>query len=314
MTTEETFEQAAQGLKLAGGALQPPKILNPGWQQGHIFTARDDPDRTSMPWKAPEFVRAVDPAEQAARTSVEEIDCCGNGERGSFARIVRGVLTEDQCAALIHAVNEKGFTPALLNIGGGRQVLSPGHRDGHRVIVDSPELTKWLMQVLRPHIPETLGGAHAVELNERCRFLCYTPGQSFPAHFDGRYSRPYDHPRRGDYSQVTVQLYLHDVSPGAGGATTLFPGSRDATPCQPSAGSVLLFTQDLFHEGSLVKEGLKYTLRTEVMYTTKPTDAGDRADGRKAPAAASDDWSCTSNQSQASPREEVESPSAEPTS
>ena len=29
-----------------------------------------------------------------------------------------------------------------------------------------------------------------VELNERCRFLCYTPGQHFPAHVDGTYIRP----------------------------------------------------------------------------------------------------------------------------
>ena len=29
-----------------------------------------------------------------------------------------------------------------------------------------------------------------VELNERCRFLCYTPGQHFSAHKDGCYIRP----------------------------------------------------------------------------------------------------------------------------
>ena len=34
------------------------------------------------------------------------------------------------------------------------------------------------------------GEMEFVELNERCRFLCYTPGQHFPAHVDGKYSRP----------------------------------------------------------------------------------------------------------------------------
>ena len=29
-----------------------------------------------------------------------------------------------------------------------------------------------------------------VELNERCRFLLYLPGQKFPAHKDGCYVRP----------------------------------------------------------------------------------------------------------------------------
>ena len=35
---------------------------------------------------------------------------------------------------------------------------------------------------------------------------------------------------------------------------------------QPCAGSVLMFSQDLRHEGSLVKGGVKYVIRTEVMY------------------------------------------------
>ena len=34
------------------------------------------------------------------------------------------------------------------------------------------------------------GEMEFVELNERCRFLCYTPGQHFPAHVDGTYIRP----------------------------------------------------------------------------------------------------------------------------
>lgn len=39
---------------------------------------------------------------------------------------------------------DQGFTPALLNIGRGEQKLLPSIRDGHRVIVDSPELSAWL--------------------------------------------------------------------------------------------------------------------------------------------------------------------------
>ena len=35
-----------------------------------------------------------------------------------------------------------------------------------------------------------VGGMDIVELNERCRILCYLPGQKFPAHKDGNYIRP----------------------------------------------------------------------------------------------------------------------------
>merc|ERR1712224_351219 len=86
------------------------------------------------------------------------------------------------------------------------------------------------------------------------------------AHQDGSYVRPHGHPNAGDRSRITVQLYLHDIPDAYGGATTFFPGMHYSVKHQPEAGSVLLFTQDLLHEGSLVKEGIKYTLRTEVMY------------------------------------------------
>ena len=34
---------------------------------------------------------------------------------------------------------------------------------------------------------------------------------------------------------------------------------------------MLMFTQDLLHEGSLVSRGIKYTMRTEVMYASAGT-------------------------------------------
>ena len=72
----------------------------------------------------------------------------------------------------------------------------------------------------------------------------------------------------GDISRITVQLYLHDVPEEFGGATT-FIGAGKNFPCQPKCGSALVFTQNLLHEGSLVKKGIKYTMRTEVMYRLK---------------------------------------------
>merc|ERR1719384_1659431 len=146
------------------------------------------------------------------------------------------------------------------------QQLRPQVRDGHRVVVDSPELAAWLLEALRPHLPSRRGDLHLVGLNERLRFLCYTPGQVFAEHVDGCYVRPPGHPQAGDTSLITVQLYLHDVPRANGGATTFAPGRFGEIAQQPEAGSVLLFTQDLPHEGSLVKSGLKYTVRTEVMY------------------------------------------------
>ena len=116
-------------------------------------------------------------------------------------------------------------------------------------IVDSPEAASWLFKVLEPHLPDAVKGGSLVELNERLRFHCYTPGQEFAMHKEGTYVRPDGHPRAGDRSRVTMLLYLHDVPAQNGGATALQvdggPKQRELLRFQPTAGSALVFSQDI---------------------------------------------------------------------
>eukprot|EP00658_Telonema_sp_P-2_P042815 TRINITY_DN3079_c0_g1_i1.p1 TRINITY_DN3079_c0_g1~~TRINITY_DN3079_c0_g1_i1.p1 ORF type:complete len:280 (-),score=62.00 TRINITY_DN3079_c0_g1_i1:230-1069(-) len=244
---------------LDGNPLSPPTFFPTDWREGQKFTAEDDPDRTRMVWNPPEFVCA-DPAGQPS-PECEEVGPLPYPSDKRFARVLRGVLSEEQCTQMIAGVNDKGFTPALVNIGMGRQQLMSDYRDGHRIIVDSPEMAAWIFERIKDGLPAEFDGKQLVGLNERLRFLCYVPGQQFAPHFDGCYQRP-----TGEMSMVTVQMYLHDVPAEFGGATTFFPDTKNAIQCQPMAGSVLLFSQNLEHEGSLVTDGLKYTLRTEAMY------------------------------------------------
>eukprot|EP00435_Cladocopium_sp_Y103_P059122 s9_g21.t1 len=239
----------ADGLSLAGAPLQPPKLLQMGWKEGQVFSASDDPDRTELPWQGPSFLERKDPKLQRGKTQWEELVIPGGPDR--FAGVVTGVFDEDDCAELIECINHKGFTPALLNIGHGRQMLDLQARDGHRAIVDSPELSGYLLEVLRPYLPETFQRGTLIDLNERCRVLCYTPGQEFPAHYDGTFRRPRPDPRAGDRSMITVQVYLHDVPEGSGGGTTFMKDSEEVVcRCQPRAGSVLIFSQNLLHEAA----------------------------------------------------------------
>lgn len=189
----------------------------------------------------------------------------------SFARMVHGVLTPAEAAELVSSINKKGFLPALLNVGHGVQEYDPSYRTGSRCIVDSPLLAKYLFSVISPHIPsEFYQGTSAEmrldELNERCRFLCYSPGEEFAPHCDGCYFRPEGHAKWGSRSIVTVQLYLNDVAAVNGGATTFIGGDRSIA-VQPRCGSCLVFTQELYHAGSKLLGGLKYTMRTEAMYS-----------------------------------------------
>ena len=54
-----------------------------------------------------------------------------------------------------------------------------------------------------------------VELNERCRFLLYVPGQKFAPHSDGCYIRPHGIDEKGDklknYGTLHFLIDCHHV-------------------------------------------------------------------------------------------------------
>lgn len=140
-------EGQEQALQLAGADLQPPYFHPVDWKPGQKFTLKDDPDRCLQPWHGVEFFRSVDPKQRSRETTARELRLrpgAGAATRGSFARVVGGILAESECAALLASINKKGFTPALLNTGRGNQQLVPTIRLGFRAIVDSPELAAWL--------------------------------------------------------------------------------------------------------------------------------------------------------------------------
>ena len=61
---------------------------------------------------------------------------------------------------------------------------------------------------------------------------------------------------------MTLQLYLNE---GFEGGATTFLGEPDC-PCVPKIGMALVFVHELYHEGSLLKAGRKYAVRTDIMY------------------------------------------------
>ena len=85
--------------------------------------------------------------------------------------MLHNVLSPKECLELIDLLNVNGFTPALLDIGRGRQHLLSEVRDSLRSIVDSPEPSAYLCDLIAPHLPRTTsswqGEAHLDGLNER---------------------------------------------------------------------------------------------------------------------------------------------------
>lgn len=94
------------------------------------------------------------------------------------------------------------------------------------------------------------------------------------AHCDGTYTE--DGPDGASLSTLfTTHLYLNDSVAAVGeeaelvgGATSFVSNNRSRrVDVDPKAGRLLIFQQNgLYHAGNDVVEGIKYTMRTELMY------------------------------------------------
>ena len=201
-----------------------------------------------------------------------------------YATVIDGAFSAEECKALISAAEAyaKGkWEPAMVNVGNGLQQYSPRIRNHERIIWDDREVIGKIWDRIKDEVPEIQTIVQeprksptglkvpkvvftATRLNERMRFLRYTGGQYFKQHQDGSYSTP-DGEERSHY---TLHLYLNDSEEMTGGAT-VFYSDDDKTEykVQPKVGRVLIFQhEELFHSGEDVDGGVKYTLRTDLMF------------------------------------------------
>jgi hypothetical protein len=66
---------------------------------------------------------------------------------------------------------------------------------------------------------------------------------------------------------MTINIYLADVPSSSAGATRFLSTTNEVLAAvQPVLGQALLFRDDVWHDGEELKEGVKYLLRTDVMF------------------------------------------------
>ena len=208
---------------------------------------------------------------------------------------------------LAESTTDSHWDAAQINAGGGQQIMALDVRNCGRIIWDTPVVASRLLDRILPFLPNEIVTLHEkplitgggpvrrnetyrlTRLNERLRFLKYGPAQYFREHCDGSYVTP----DGKETSFLTIHLYLNDTEgdPGGitadsqdgegikqtskGGATRFLSdgtkmngGEERFLDVNPKAGSVLVFQHKfLWHEGSELKRGLKYTVRTDAMYT-----------------------------------------------
>jgi predicted 2-oxoglutarate/Fe(II)-dependent dioxygenase YbiX len=167
---------------------------------------------------------------------------------------IRDVLTPSECEALIARAEAVGFEPATINTRSGTK-RDEQARDNDRVIVDDVDLASDLWNRISNHVPVIRAGRQVVGLNERFRFYRYHSGQKFGWHVDGPFRRG-----NGEMSLLTFMIYLNE---GYGGGVTAFHNSAHIVG---DRGMALLFEHGLMHQGAEVTHGVKYALRSDIMY------------------------------------------------
>ena len=166
---------------------------------------------------------------------------------------ITGVLTADECQQMIASAEARSFDPATINAF-GVQRRDVNTRNNDRLIDDDFDLARRLWSRVEEFMPRTLLGRPVLGFNERFRYYRYTPGQRFDWHFDGHFTRP-----NGEKSFLTFMIYLNE---GYKGGKPTF----ETVAVAGKLGMALVFEHQLLHEGAEVTAGVKYVLRSDVMY------------------------------------------------
>jgi predicted 2-oxoglutarate/Fe(II)-dependent dioxygenase YbiX len=170
---------------------------------------------------------------------------------------VRDFLTRQECQDFMILSETIGYEAATVNTAGGARLMT-NVRNNNRAFHNSEDLAASLWERLQPFVPAQLGNSTAIGLNELFRFYRYQRGHQFRGHFDQPYVR-----NATEASYFTFMMYLNDNF--AGGETTF----RNLS-IKPERGMALIFLHALYHAGGEVTRGVKYVLRTDVMYRHPP--------------------------------------------
>ncbi len=221
----------------------------------HDNAARPDPIFVSVPWEQ-------------------------SFGRDKLAVLLPRLLSGGECKSIIETCENYGFEPALFN-----SELELSARKSGRCVVDDVAFAETIYQRVRAVMPKMLAMVgpnndvdslwKVVGLNERLRVLKYEPGDYFHPHSDGCYQRTQTAPvngEQGDLSFFTLMLYLNDAEEGGETNFTISErGEKISYPCLQGQG--LAFEHRMRHESALLKNGVKYAIRTDVMYRRVPRNS-----------------------------------------
>lgn len=167
--------------------------------------------------------------------------------------VIDNFWTDKECDDFIIKSEALGFEPAKVETENGYKLIETV-RNNYRIIYEDENLARILWQQVAPFAPSAIGNSEAIGLNEVFRIYKYQAGQQFRRHKDQSFIR-----NESEASYYTFMIYLNENFTGG---QTVF----NAVTIEPKKRMAILFLHQLEHEGLEVKEGVKYVLRTDIMY------------------------------------------------
>ncbi len=194
---------------------------------------------------------------------------------GARCYALHGVLRPSECRRVVAAAEERGFEFAGLAVGGDEYRVNARARNNLRVIFEDRAMAAVIWERVRSSLEPRHERAELLGLNWRFRVYKYEVGQRFAPHYDVRTSLP-----GGGETRCSFVLYLSDDCEG--GETRFFErkdrasrrgkhrgrkfNNRERFAVAPRVGSALVFDHLLLHEGAAVTRGVKYAMRSDVIY------------------------------------------------
>lgn len=196
-------------------------------------------------------------------------------------------FSHEECESWLNYCNTIGFTEIKANA-----TYESAKRYHGRIQIRSEDVAASIFRRLMPFMPNDFDGHAPVGCNSDIRLYRYTSGQSFGKHVDGSIE---DNEGRGE-TKFTVLIYLtgakesnvssEDPTAAAnalrGGETIFYSDCTSISKgkskktiekllvsVRPQAGMLLAHAHGdrcLTHEGAPVTSGIKYVLRTDVVY------------------------------------------------
>ncbi|MHA7058088.1 prolyl hydroxylase family protein [Aquimarina sp. M1] len=171
--------------------------------------------------------------------------------------LVENFLSKEMCDHFIEKGEQVSFEEAKVSID-GKQVRIKGIRNNQRIMFKDQLLADKIWNRINPFVQLDFGTHRAINLNEMFRIYKYKGGQRFKMHRDGSYKR-----NEKECSFFSFLIYLNNDFEGG---ETCFENGITITP---KLGDALLFHHPLRHEGKPIISGIKYVLRTDIMYTSE---------------------------------------------